>query len=96
MRLALELYNVSSTWHDDEHTTDQVDQLKRAVNEASKKLSAYTGGRFKRLADTDGATGRLEDSGYEVVPDAFETYGDGWELINKVHIEIISPSLTSH
>jgi hypothetical protein len=39
---------------------------------------------------------QLEDSGYEAVPDVFQRDGDTWELINKVHIEIFSTSLTSH
>ena len=42
------------------------------------------------------AAGRLEDSGYEVVPDVSETDGDTWESINKAQVETVSPSLTSH
>ena len=54
MAFALELYNLSSTWHDNERTAAQVDKLRRAVVEASKELPAYTGARFTRLADSDG------------------------------------------
>ena len=130
MAFALELYNLSSTWHDSERTAAQVDKLRRAVDE---ELPEYTGARFTHLADTHGddsdaggndsdtggddsdtdgddsdtsdtsedqrqpkkprtdafgspagvgagrgAAGRFEDSGYEVVRDA-------WRPINKVH-----------
>jgi hypothetical protein len=119
------LYNIYSTWHDDDATKEQIKKLRLAVEKASSNLPPYAS-RSKRPTDTggdheskktktanssaagggaaddaasdataaDGAARQLEDSGYEVVPDIFETDGDTWELINKVHIEIFS--LTSH
>jgi hypothetical protein len=39
MRFALELYNFSSTWHDDEDTRKQVDKLRAVVDNISANLN---------------------------------------------------------
>ena len=110
VRITVELYNFSSTWHDDEHRKEQVDKLKDAVEEASKYLPVFTNGSKHPVTDTgettstkrhqsgnaSSAAGRLEDSGYEVVPDISKTDGDTWVLIKKVQAETVSSSLTLH
>jgi serine/threonine protein kinase len=98
MYLALELYNLSSTWHDDKDTKLQVNKLNLAVenikvshqlqgfSNRSKRPSTDTGGddRPSNKSKTSDAAEQLEDSGYEVVPDVLETDGGTWELIDKV------------
>jgi serine/threonine protein kinase len=100
MRFALELYNFSSTWHDDEDTRKQVDKLRAVVDNISANLNPFnsrskrsttdtTGGDDRpktksKTGDTGDAARQLEDSGYEVVPDVLETDGGTWELIDKV------------
>ncbi|KAN0138744.1 Protein kinase-like domain containing protein [Lactarius tabidus] len=58
-RFALELYNFSSTWHDDEDTRKQVDKLRAVVDNISANLNHFTTSRSKRSAtDTTGGDGR--------------------------------------
>ena len=68
MAFALELYNLSSTWHDDRHTAGQVSEFMAAVIEASKNMTAYTGSKHdldnlktgkskKRKTNATGGTG---------------------------------------
>jgi serine/threonine protein kinase len=55
MRFALELYNFSSTWHDDEHTRQQVDRLRAVVDNVSAYLDPFHPSRSKRsTTDTTG------------------------------------------
>jgi serine/threonine protein kinase len=98
MAFALELYNLSSTWHDGKDTKLQVNKLDLAVenisvsrklesfNSKSKRPATDTGGddRPSNKSKTGDAARQLEDSGYEVVPDVLETDGGTWELIDKV------------
>ena len=76
MAFALELYNLSSTWHDNERTAAQVDKLRRAVVEASKELPAYTGARFTRLADSDGDDSDTGEDDSDTGGDNSDTGGD--------------------
>jgi hypothetical protein len=107
MRFALELYNLSSTWHDDEDTKAQVDKLQLAVEKNSRNLPTFTsvsklsatdtGGdqhrtKSHRIGNAGGSAARLEDSGYEVVPDVLRMDGGTRELIDKVQHTITSPS----
>ena len=54
MKFALELYNLGSTWNDDEYTKEQVDKLKDAVREASKTLPTFTGGTGSKCPASPG------------------------------------------
>ena len=76
MAFALELYNLSSTWHDNERTAAQVDKLRRAVVEALKELPAYTGARFTRLADSDGDDSDTGEDDSDTGGDDSDTGGD--------------------
>ena len=49
-----------------------------------------------RSGAADAGVQRLEDSGYQIIPDIVETDGGTWRLIDKVGVLIISPSLMSH
>jgi serine/threonine protein kinase len=59
MRFALELYNFSSTWHDDEHTRQQVDRLRAVVDNVSANLHPFHPSRSERsTTDTTGGDDR--------------------------------------
>ncbi|KAF8274660.1 hypothetical protein EI94DRAFT_473523 [Lactarius quietus] len=92
---ALELYNLSSAVHANEvDTRAEVEKLSVIVNQFSvqNNLSVFNC-RSKRPND-GGAEKKLEDSGYEVVPDVLETDRGTWELIDIEGINHFS--LTSH
>ena len=58
MRFTLELYNLSSTWHDDGRTAYQIDEFKRAVTDASRELTSFTASkRGLDNPETDAAGG---------------------------------------
>lgn len=54
MDFVREIYNLSSTWHDDKRTKAEVKKLKASVDNVANKLSAFTAGSKRRATDTGG------------------------------------------
>jgi hypothetical protein len=112
MRFALELYNFSSTWHDDEHTREQVDRLRAVVDNVSANLDPFHPSRSKRSAtDTTGVddrpstksnTGDTGDTAGQLEDSGYEVVPDVLEADGGTWElidkvqHITSPSLTSH
>lgn len=111
VRITVELHNFllhGTTMNTEKHRSTNLRTLSRkhrsicqcSPTNGSKHPVTDTGEttntKRHQSGNASSAAGRLEDSGYEVVPDVSETDGDTWESINKAQVETVSPSLTSH